>query len=85
MIEPHLETQLVSLEGESHLERVTGLIWSSGERMTRDIRHRFRDGSVTSSDHVAVSFLISRLHLYGHPIQFWQVLTNGLWLVVADA
>ncbi|MGB6745962.1 MAG: FAD-dependent oxidoreductase [Terracidiphilus sp.] len=41
MIELHLETELVSLEGESHLERVTWLERSSGERMTRDIRHVF--------------------------------------------
>src|SRR5580693_4362618 len=36
VIELHLETELVSLEGESHLERVTWLDRSSGERMTRD-------------------------------------------------
>jgi thioredoxin reductase (NADPH) len=41
VIELHLETELVSLEGESHLERVTWLDRSSGERMTRDIRHVF--------------------------------------------
>jgi len=40
-IELHLETELVSLEGESHLERVTWLDRSSGERTTRDIRHVF--------------------------------------------
>ena len=41
VIELHLETELVSLEGESHLERVTWLDRSSGERTTRDIRHVF--------------------------------------------
>ena len=41
VIELHLETELVSLEGESHLERVTWLDRLSGERMTRDIRHVF--------------------------------------------
>jgi thioredoxin reductase (NADPH) len=41
VIELHLETELVSLEGESHLERVTWLERSSGERTTRDIRHVF--------------------------------------------
>ncbi len=40
-IELHLETELVSLEGESHLERVTWLDRSSGERTTREIRHVF--------------------------------------------
>jgi thioredoxin reductase (NADPH) len=40
-IELHLQTELQSLEGESHLERVTWLDRSSGERMTRDIRHVF--------------------------------------------
>jgi thioredoxin reductase (NADPH) len=40
-IELHLETELVSLEGESHLERVTWLDRSSGQRTTRDIRHVF--------------------------------------------
>ena len=40
-IELHLETELVSLEGESHLERVTWLDRSSGETTTRDIRHVF--------------------------------------------
>jgi len=39
-IELHLETELVSLEGESHLERVTWLERSSGERTT-EIRHVF--------------------------------------------
>ena len=41
VIELHLETELVSLEGETHLERVAWLDRSSGERMTRDIRHVF--------------------------------------------
>jgi thioredoxin reductase (NADPH) len=41
VIELHLETELVSLEGESHLERVTWLDRSSGESVTRDIRHVF--------------------------------------------
>jgi thioredoxin reductase (NADPH) len=40
-IELHLETELVSLEGESHLECVTWLDRSSGESVTRDIRHVF--------------------------------------------
>ena len=40
-IELHLETELVSLEGESHLERVTWLDRSSGERTTHEIRHVF--------------------------------------------
>ncbi len=40
-IELHLETELVSLEGDSHLERVTWLDRSSGEKSTRDIRHVF--------------------------------------------
>jgi len=41
LIELHLETELVSLEGESRLERVTWFDRLSGERMTRDIRHVF--------------------------------------------
>jgi thioredoxin reductase (NADPH) len=41
VIELHLETELVALEGESHLERVTWLDRSSGERPTREIRHVF--------------------------------------------
>ena len=40
-IELHLETELVSLEGASHLERVTWLDRLSGETTTRDIRHVF--------------------------------------------
>jgi thioredoxin reductase (NADPH) len=41
VIELHLETELVSLEGESHLERVTWLDRSSGESSTHEIRHVF--------------------------------------------
>jgi thioredoxin reductase (NADPH) len=41
VIELHLESELQSLEGDSHLERVTWLDRSSGERLTRDIRHVF--------------------------------------------
>ena len=41
VIELHLETEIVELEGESHLERVAWLERSSGERTTRDIRHVF--------------------------------------------
>jgi len=40
-IELHLETELVSLEGESHLQRLAWLDRSSGESVTRDIRHVF--------------------------------------------
>ncbi len=40
-IELHLETELVSLEGESHLERVTWLDRSSGQNEAREIRHVF--------------------------------------------
>jgi thioredoxin reductase (NADPH) len=40
-IELHLETELVSLEGESHLQRVAWLDRSSGKSLTRDIRHVF--------------------------------------------
>jgi thioredoxin reductase (NADPH) len=40
-IELHLETELVLLEGESHLERVTWLDRSLEESVTRDIRHVF--------------------------------------------
>ena len=40
-IELHLETELVSLEGDSHLERVTWRDRLSGETVTRDIRHVF--------------------------------------------
>jgi thioredoxin reductase (NADPH) len=41
VIELHLQTELVSLEGESRLERVTWLDRSSGEKSTREIRHVF--------------------------------------------
>jgi thioredoxin reductase (NADPH) len=41
VIELHLETELVALEGDSHLERVTWLDRSSGEKTTREIRHVF--------------------------------------------
>jgi thioredoxin reductase (NADPH) len=41
VIELHLEAELQSLEGDSHLERVAWLDRSSGERTTRDIRHVF--------------------------------------------
>jgi thioredoxin reductase (NADPH) len=40
-IELHLESELQSLEGDTHLERVTWLDRSSGEKSTRDIRHVF--------------------------------------------
>ncbi len=40
-IELHFQTELQSLEGDSHLERVTWLERSSGESVTRDIRHVF--------------------------------------------
>ncbi len=41
VIELHLETELVALKGDSHLEGVTWLDRSSGERSTREIRHVF--------------------------------------------
>jgi len=41
VIELHLEAELVSLEGDSHLERVTWLDRLSGERLTCEIRHVF--------------------------------------------
>lgn len=41
VIELHLETELVSLEGESHLERVTWLDKPSGKRLTSEIGHVF--------------------------------------------
>jgi len=41
VIELHLESELLSLEGDSHLERVTWLERSSGESSTREIRHVF--------------------------------------------
>ena len=40
-IELHLESELQSLEGDSHLERVSWLDRSSGESLTREIRHVF--------------------------------------------
>jgi thioredoxin reductase (NADPH) len=40
-IELHLQTELVSLEGGSHLERVAWLDKRSEERSTREIRHVF--------------------------------------------
>jgi thioredoxin reductase (NADPH) len=40
-IELHLESELESLEGDSHLERVTWLDRLSGEKTTREIRHVF--------------------------------------------
>jgi thioredoxin reductase (NADPH) len=40
-IELHLESELQSLEGDSHLERVTWLDRPSGEKLTRAIRHVF--------------------------------------------
>ena len=40
-IELHFETELLSLEGDSHLERVTWIDRSSGEKSTREIRHVF--------------------------------------------
>ncbi len=41
VIELHLETELVALQGESHLERVTWLDRSTGKRSTLEIRHVF--------------------------------------------
>jgi thioredoxin reductase (NADPH) len=41
VIELHLETELQSLEGDSHLERVTWLDRSLGKSSTREIRHVF--------------------------------------------
>jgi thioredoxin reductase (NADPH) len=41
VIELHYETELLSLEGDSRLERVTWLDRSSGESLTREIRHVF--------------------------------------------
>jgi len=40
-IELHLNAELESLEGDSHLERVTWLDRSLGEKSTREIRHVF--------------------------------------------
>jgi thioredoxin reductase (NADPH) len=36
-----LQTELLSLEGDSHLERVTWIDRSSGEKTSREIRHVF--------------------------------------------
>ena len=41
VIELHFESELVALEGESHLERVTWLDRSSGKKSTREVRHVF--------------------------------------------
>lgn len=41
VIELHLKAELVALEGESHLDRVTWLDRSSEERLTHEIRHVF--------------------------------------------
>jgi len=41
VIELHLEAELQSLEGDSHLERVTWLDRLSGQSSTREIRHVF--------------------------------------------
>ena len=41
VIELHFETELVSMEGDSRLERVTWLDRSSREKSTREIRHVF--------------------------------------------
>jgi thioredoxin reductase (NADPH) len=41
VIELHLQSELQSLEGDSHLESVTWLDRSLGERLTREIRHVF--------------------------------------------
>jgi thioredoxin reductase (NADPH) len=41
VIELHLGAELLSMEGDSHLERVTWLDRSSGERTAREIRHVF--------------------------------------------
>jgi thioredoxin reductase (NADPH) len=41
VIELHFETELLSLEGDSRMERVTWLDRSSEERSTREIRHIF--------------------------------------------
>lgn len=41
VIELHFETELLSLEGDSRLECVTWIDRSSGQRLTRDIRHVF--------------------------------------------
>jgi thioredoxin reductase (NADPH) len=41
VIELHLQTEIVALEGGSHLERVTWLNRATGEQSTRSIRHVF--------------------------------------------
>jgi thioredoxin reductase (NADPH) len=41
VIDLHLESELQSLEGDSHLERVTWLDRSSGRIVTREVRHVF--------------------------------------------
>jgi thioredoxin reductase (NADPH) len=41
VIELHLETELLSLEGDARLERVTWIDRSSGEKSTREISHVF--------------------------------------------
>jgi thioredoxin reductase (NADPH) len=41
VIELHLNTELQSLEGDSHLERVTWIDRASGESVTREVRHVF--------------------------------------------
>lgn len=41
MIGLHLQSELLSLEGDSHLERVTWQHRASGEKFVRDIRHVF--------------------------------------------
>jgi len=40
-IELHYKTEIVGLEGDTHLERITWLDKSTGETTTRDIRHLF--------------------------------------------
>ena len=40
-IELHLQTEIVGLEGESHLERVTWVNRATGQQSTHDIRHVF--------------------------------------------
>jgi thioredoxin reductase (NADPH) len=40
-VELHFQTEIVALEGDSHLERVTWLNRATGEESVRDIRHVF--------------------------------------------
>ncbi len=40
-IELHLQTEIVALAGDSHLERVTWRDRATGEESARDIRHVF--------------------------------------------